>query len=319
MADYTYKAKVGQRWLRGNSLVDTEKDADTFESKTEPTQRLNQMKKDGKISKSANIEIVKMEESWEMTSEENADSVARETGVPYNFKPLWARNSRSLYDYDPVEEEKELKAKMKAELKKDRQERWKKFKSIFTAPIDDSLGCGYPFSESKEDFDSKYHRSYQFAKDRHDATGAIRKFSGAPYIVHPDGVAKIVDAYGGDDDQVKAALAHDLMEDAEVTYEEVEEYFGPKAARIVKLITNDPEEVKRVGKEKYISDELLSLPHEALLVKLGDMYYNMTDHCPEKQATRIVNNMIALSKRKDLTEPEQDLIDDILTFAGQVA
>jgi hypothetical protein len=29
--------------------------------------------------------------------------------------------------------------------------------------------------------------------------------------------------------------------------------------------------------------------------------------------------MIALSKRKDLTEPEQDLIDDILTFAGQVA
>lgn len=59
MADYTYKAKVGQRWLRGNSLVDTEKDADTFESKTEPTQRINQMKKDGKISKGANVEIVK--------------------------------------------------------------------------------------------------------------------------------------------------------------------------------------------------------------------------------------------------------------------
>lgn len=59
MADYTYKAKVGQRWLRGSSLVDTEKDADTFESKTEPEQRVNQMKKDGKVSKSANVEIVK--------------------------------------------------------------------------------------------------------------------------------------------------------------------------------------------------------------------------------------------------------------------
>lgn len=108
MADYTYKAKVGQRWLRGNSLVDTEKDADVFESKTEPTQRLNQMKKDGKVSKSANIEIVKMEESWEMTSEENADSVARQTGIPYNFTPSWAHNSRSLYDYDPEAEEKEI-------------------------------------------------------------------------------------------------------------------------------------------------------------------------------------------------------------------
>lgn len=59
MSDYTYKAKVGQRWLRGNSLVDTEKDADTFASKTEPTQRVNQMKQDGKISKSANVEIIK--------------------------------------------------------------------------------------------------------------------------------------------------------------------------------------------------------------------------------------------------------------------
>lgn len=167
--------------------------------------------------------------------------------------------------------------------------------------------------ESMEDFDSKFHRSYKFAKNKHDATGAVRKFSGAPYIVHPDGVAKIVDAYGGDDDQVKAALAHDCLEDTDATYEDIVEYFGKKAANIVKLITNDPEEVKRVGKEKYISNELLHLPHKALLVKLADIMYNFYDHCPESQAARIINNMIALSKRKDLTEPEHDLIDDIMT------
>lgn len=171
-------------------------------------------------------------------------------------------------------------------------------------------------NESIEDFDSKYHRSYKFAKDKHDATGAVRKFSGAPYIVHPDGVAKIVDAYGGDDDQVRAALAHDCLEDCDCTYEDIVEYFGKKAANIVKLITNDPEEVKRIGKEKYISNELLHLPHKALLVKLADMLYNFYDHCPESQAARIVNNMIALSKRKDLTEPERDLIDDIMTRAA---
>lgn len=306
MADYTYKAKVGQRWLRGNSLVDTEKDADVFESKTEPTQRFNQMKKDGKVSKSANIEIVKMEESFGHSKISFNDFVRSK-----NLGPKTAQRFKQFLEDECGCADEVNEATL-----------YRAYDNFRMYVADNNFfypGDWIDLKESKEDFDSKYHRSYQFAKDRHDATGAIRKFSGAPYIVHPDGVAKIVDAYGGDDDQVKAALAHDLMEDAEVTYEEVEEYFGPKAARIVKLITNDPEEVKRVGKEKYISDELLSLPHEALLVKLGDMYYNMTDHCPEKQATRIVNNMIALSKRKDLTEPEQDLIDDILTFAGQVA
>jgi len=174
------------------------------------------------------------------------------------------------------------------------------------------------FEESIEDFDSKFHRSYKFAKDKHDATGAIRKFSGAPYIVHPDGVAKIVDAYGGDDDQVKASLAHDCLEDTDATYEDIEKYFGKTAAKIVKMITNDVDEVKRLGKEKYISNELLRLPHKALLVKLADMYYNITDHCPQSQAARIVNNMIALSKRKDLTEPEHDLIDNIMEAAAYI-
>lgn len=53
--DKSYKAKVAGKWLKGNGLTEKEKDADTFESKTEPTQRINQMKKDGKISKNAKI------------------------------------------------------------------------------------------------------------------------------------------------------------------------------------------------------------------------------------------------------------------------
>lgn len=62
--DKKYKANIGKnKWLKGNSFVDDEYDADTFESKTEPTQRINQMKKDGKISKNVNISISEFEES----------------------------------------------------------------------------------------------------------------------------------------------------------------------------------------------------------------------------------------------------------------
>ena len=61
--DKSYKAKVGSKWLKGNGFTDKEKNADTFESKTEPTQRINQMKKDGKVSKNAKVSTKEIFES----------------------------------------------------------------------------------------------------------------------------------------------------------------------------------------------------------------------------------------------------------------
>lgn len=61
--DKSYKAKVAGKWLKVDGLTEKEKDADTFESKTEPTQRINQMKKDGKISKNAKISTKEIFES----------------------------------------------------------------------------------------------------------------------------------------------------------------------------------------------------------------------------------------------------------------
>ena len=43
--------------------------------------------------------------------------------------------------------------------------------------------------ESIYDFDSQNRPMYRFAKKKHDDTGAIRKHSGDPYWVHPEGVA----------------------------------------------------------------------------------------------------------------------------------
>lgn len=61
--DYIYKAKVGNKWLKGRELVASKKDADTFESETEPTQRINQLKKKHKIRKGAKIKLIKMKEA----------------------------------------------------------------------------------------------------------------------------------------------------------------------------------------------------------------------------------------------------------------
>ena len=168
--------------------------------------------------------------------------------------------------------------------------------------------------ESIDDFPKNTHQMYRFAKQKHDATGAIRKHSGDPYWVHPEGVAKIAAAYGGTDIEIQAAMAHDTLEDTNCSYEELEEMFGDEVASIVREITNDTEEVDRLGKEQYINLELINLSHPALFVKLCDMYYNQMDFPTDAQKRRMIKNInyLLANREDDLNENEIALIEDIL-------
>lgn len=168
--------------------------------------------------------------------------------------------------------------------------------------------------ESVDDFPKNTHQMYRFAKQKHDATGAVRKHSGDPYWVHPEGVAKVAAAYGGTDVEIQAAMAHDTLEDTNCSYEELEEMFGDEVASIVREITNDTEEVDRLGKEQYINLELINLSHPALFVKLCDMYYNQMDFPTEAQKRRMIKNInyLLANRGDDLNENEIALIEDIL-------
>lgn len=170
------------------------------------------------------------------------------------------------------------------------------------------------FSENIDDFPKNTHQMYRFAKQKHDATGAIRKHSGDPYWVHPEGVAKVAAAYGGTDIEIQAAMAHDTLEDTNCSYDELEEMFGDEVASIVREITNDTEEVDRLGKEQYINLELINLSHPALFVKLCDMYYNQMDFPAEAQKQRMIKNInyLLANREDDLNENEIALIEDIL-------
>ena len=170
------------------------------------------------------------------------------------------------------------------------------------------------FKEAVDDFPKNTRQMYRFAKQKHDATGAIRKHSGDPYWVHPEGVAKIAAAYGGTDIEIQAAMAHDTLEDTNCSYDELEEMFGDEVASIVREITNDTEEVDRLGKEQYINLELINLSHPALFVKLCDMYYNQMDFPTDAQKRRMIKNInyLLANREDDLNENEIALIEDIL-------
>jgi (p)ppGpp synthase/HD superfamily hydrolase len=158
---------------------------------------------------------------------------------------------------------------------------------------------------------------WRFAKRKHDDTKATRKYSGAPYFVHPESVAQIIQAYGGDKTLVNCGLAHDLMEDAGVTIEDLAEKFGEKVAFIVEELTNDNREILKLGKENYMNKKLENLSDEALFVKLADNLYNLLDHANESQAKRILKNLLFIKDRNKKGRIK-DIYDDALNTAFYV-
>lgn len=158
---------------------------------------------------------------------------------------------------------------------------------------------------------------WQFTKDKHDATGAIRKHSGNPYFEHPESVAKLAVAYGGNDDQVTAAFLHDTLEDTDTSYDELKMVFGEKVADLVSEITNDRSEIDRVGKEEYINQELLSLSDDALFVKLCDMLHNCEDYPRESQKDRMARNIKFLKNARYLNDKQKELVNSIEMAVGE--
>ena len=83
-----------------------------------------------------------------------------------------------------------------------------------------------------------------------------------------------------------------IPEDVFIT--DIKEKYGEEVASIVKEVTNDKDETAKIGKERYISEELCRLSPEALTVKLADMFYNMKDSPTEKNYERMRKMLLFL-------------------------
>src|SRR4051812_48902710 len=93
----------------------------------------------------------------------------------------------------------------------------------------------------------------QFAALKHG--GQYRKSTRIPYISHPMAVSSIVMEFGGTENQSIAALLHDVIEDCDVTAQELEAWFGAEVAQIVAQCLDSsthPKPPFRERKERYI-------------------------------------------------------------------
>ena len=118
-----------------------------------------------------------------------------------------------------------------------------------------------------------------FAVKAHD--GMRRKKSETPYILHPMEAAVIVGTMSDDQNLIAAAALHDVVEDAGITIDEVEERFGKRVRALVESETEDkrtdlpPSDTWRVRKEESLSVLKNTNDIGVLIVWLGDKLANM--------------------------------------------
>ena len=118
-----------------------------------------------------------------------------------------------------------------------------------------------------------------FAVKAHD--GMRRKKSNAPYILHPMEAAVIVGTMTDDQNLIAAAALHDVVEDAEISIEEVEEKFGKRVRELVESETEDkradlpPSATWRIRKEESLMFLKNTDDIGVLMVWLGDKLANM--------------------------------------------
>src|SRR5690554_738759 len=108
-----------------------------------------------------------------------------------------------------------------------------------------------------------------------------RRKSGEAYIFHPIAVAKIVASeIGLGATSIAAALLHDVVEDTDITVEDIERMFNPKIAKIVEGLTK----IAKVKTDENISLQaenfrkmLLTLNDDVrvILIKIADRLHNM--------------------------------------------
>lgn len=124
---------------------------------------------------------------------------------------------------------------------------------------------------------SKIISAYEFAAKAH--ANQFRS-SGEPYITHPLAVSFILLELGMDTDTICAAMLHDVVEDTDVTLEEVKKRFGQDVAMLVDGVTKlgkIPLFTKEEQQAENVRKILLAMSQDirVIIIKLCDRLHNM--------------------------------------------
>lgn len=162
--------------------------------------------------------------------------------------------------------------------------------------------------------------------------GTVRK-SGEPYIFHPLAVAQIAAGeLGLGTTSVVCALLHDVVEDTEITLDDIDHRFGNKVAEIINGLTKISVVFETVDRDSSIQAEnfkkmILTLGEDlrVILIKLCDRLHNMrtlgsvSENTKLKIASETLYIYAPLAHRLGLNAIKTEMEDLALKFTEPIA
>jgi guanosine-3',5'-bis(diphosphate) 3'-pyrophosphohydrolase len=119
--------------------------------------------------------------------------------------------------------------------------------------------------------------AYQLAETSHEGQ---QRISGEPFIEHPLGVSHILADLGMDTTTLVAALLHDVVEDTDLSLDDIEQRFGPQVAAIVDGLTK-LDKIEFRSREQQQAENvrkmMLAMARDirVIIIKLADRLHNM--------------------------------------------
>ncbi|MEE0265132.1 MAG: HD domain-containing protein, partial [Acutalibacteraceae bacterium] len=145
-------------------------------------------------------------------------------------------------------------------------------------------------SESGKEYNLELiNKAYELASEAH---GDQRRVSGVPYILHPTSVACILVELGMDSESIVAALLHDVVEDTEITIEEISKVYGKDIAHLIDGVTKlkkIPYSNREVRQAENVRKMFIAMSDDirVIIIKLADRLHNMrTIACMREQKRR---------------------------------
>ena len=167
-------------------------------------------------------------------------------------------------------------------------------------------------------------KAYEYAKEKH---FGVKRMTGEPYIDHPLNVAYILTEIEADSSTICAGLLHDILEDTEVSKEELAASFTEEIANLVDGVTkiNALNFDGNLGSSSMIATQrkiLVGLCEDVrvIIIKLADRLHNMRTlwvHTEEKQKEKALETLEILTPiahRLGMNKIESELEDLSLRY-----
>lgn len=165
-------------------------------------------------------------------------------------------------------------------------------------------------------------KAYNFAEKSHEGQ---KRSSGEDYIIHPINVAGTLIKLRLDMDSIIAGLLHDVVEDCDVTPEEIEKEFSTSIAQIVVGLTKISK-IKFKTKEESQAENFrkmvvaMAKDLRVIIVKLADRMHNMRtlQYVSEEKQRKIANETleiyVPLASRLGINSVKTELEDICLRY-----